>query len=82
MDISDYLEVLSTEDRILHFKVKGFWTDEVVAQLGTQTLALLKEAVDSMGGKRFLALSDTTEFKPPSLEVKEIIKRIFHIYKL
>ena len=73
MNTSDYFEVVSTDNRVFHLRLKGFWTDKVVLQIGTEFLALFKEAVDSMGGEKFLVLADTSQFKPPSLSAKEVI---------
>ena len=71
MDTSDYFEVVSTQDRVFHFRLKGFWTAEVAAQAGVQFLTIFNEVVESMGGKKFLILADNTDFKSPSKEVKE-----------
>ncbi len=66
MSITDYFEVVSTEDRVFHFRLKGLWSEEVAEQIETQFVALFKKAVDSMGGQGFIALADTTMFKAPS----------------
>lgn len=73
MKITDYFEVVSTSDRVFHFRMKGFWTDALVAQISTQFLRQFNEAVDSMRGRRFLALADLTGLKPPSEKTKESI---------
>lgn len=76
MNASDYFEIVSTEDSVFHFRVMGFWTDEVVAQIGTEFLKRIEGGVDSMEGKKFLLLVDTTEFKPPSQKVKEVMTQV------
>jgi hypothetical protein len=76
MEASDYFEIVSTEDRVFHFRVMGFWTDEVLAQIGTQFLDRIEQGVDSMGGEKFLLLVDTTEFKPPSQKVREVMTKV------
>jgi hypothetical protein len=76
MESSDYFEIVSTEDRVFHFRVIGFWTDEVLAQIGAQFLDLIERGVDSMGRERFLLLVDTTEFRPPSEKVREVMTRV------
>ena len=76
MEISDYFEIVSAEDSVFHFRVMGFWTDEVVAQIGTQFLERIEQGVDGMEGKKFLLFVDTTEFKPPSQKVKEVMTQV------
>lgn len=73
MDIAEYFEVVSTNDRVFHFRLKGFWTDKVAEQIGERFLSLFKNAVDSMDGEKFLALADTSEFKPPYSKAKAAI---------
>ncbi|MEI7646148.1 MAG: hypothetical protein WCJ55_17910 [Chloroflexales bacterium] len=73
MKITEYFEVVSTNDRVVHVRLKGFWTDALVAQISTQFLKQFNEAVDRMRGGRFLALADLTELKPPSEKTKESI---------
>jgi hypothetical protein len=70
MNITDYFEVVSTEDRVLHFRLKGFWSEGVMEQMETQFIALFKNTVDSMGRQGFLVLADTTAFKVPSAGAK------------
>ncbi len=73
MAIADYFFVVSTKDSVFHFQLKGLWTEDVVVQISTQMLALFKQAVDSMGGRRFLVLADLREFLPPAQQAKEIV---------
>jgi hypothetical protein len=76
MEASDYFEIVSAEDSVFHFRVKGFWTDEVLAHIGTQFLDRIEQGVDSMEGEKFLLLVDTTEFKPPSQKVREVMTHV------
>ena len=73
MGITDYFSVISTRDNVFHFQLKGLWTEDVVVEIRTQMLALFKQAVDRMGGSRFLALADLSEFLPPAQQAKEIV---------
>lgn len=73
MKVTDYFEVVSTKDRVFHLRLKGLWTDEVVAQITTPFLKRFKEVVDMMQGRQFLVLADTTEFRPPSQKTKAAI---------
>ncbi|MEI8306008.1 MAG: hypothetical protein WCF99_02970 [Chloroflexales bacterium] len=81
MKITDYFEVVSTNDRVVYVRLKGFWTDALVAQISTQFLKQFNEAVDSMRGKRFLTLADLTELKPPSEKTKESIAQAMRYAK-
>jgi len=73
MGIADYFFVVSTKDSVFHFQLKGLWTEDVAVQIRTQMLALFKQAVDRMGGSRFLVLADLSEFLPPAQQAKESI---------
>ena len=76
MESSDYYEIVSAEEGVFHFRVKGFWSDEVLAQIGAQFLDQIEGGIDSMGGERFLLLVDTTEFKPPSQKVRDVMTQV------
>ena len=73
MSIASYFSVVSTRDRVFHFQLKGLWTEVVVVQISTQMLALFKQAVDSMEGRRFLVLADLRAFLPPAQQAKEVV---------
>jgi len=57
-DVSDYFEVVSIEENVLHIELKGFWSDEVIEQFGPTIQAGFRKAVVSLKGKRFILLAD------------------------
>lgn len=71
MNYADYFEVVSTNDRVFHFRLKGFWSDEVMVELEKPFLTQFFQSVDSMSGQSFVTLADTTVFKTPSHKAKE-----------
>lgn len=74
MQLSDFFQVKSTQNQILHFKLKGFWNDQFVNELGDQFVNEWKRTVDSMGGK-FIALADAAEFKPYTTSAKNLVSK-------
>lgn len=87
MDISAYFQMLSTDDRVLYFQLKDFWSDEAVPQFDTQFIALFNEAVDSMKGQAFFTFADLTELRSLSKSgeaaIAEVVKyaRAHGLYK-
>jgi hypothetical protein len=73
MDISDYFVVVSTNDGVVHFQLKGFWSEKVAAEIGQEFVKQFKEAIDKMRGQKYFALVDVTEFKTPSPEANELL---------
>ena len=69
MNMSDHFEVISTADQVFHFRLKGFMSSEVTAQIETDFVALFRENVDSVGegGRAFYLLVDMSKLKtlPP-----------------
>lgn len=73
MDITNYFEVVSTEDRVFHFKIKNFWDDNFVKNGGPVFWDSFVKGVDSFGKKKFVVLADMSAFKAPSEETKKYI---------
>ncbi len=73
MHISDYFQVVSTTNRILHFELKSFWDKKFTTELGDVFFEDFKRAVDSFNKEKFVALADLSEFGAPSNEAKEYI---------
>ena len=57
-DVSDYYRIISVEDNVIHAELMGFWSDEVIEQFGSEIQTMFREAVVSLGGKRFILLAD------------------------
>ena len=73
MRISEYFEVVSAKDQVLHFELKNFWDKKFTTELGDVFFEEFKKAVDSFDKKKFVALADLSEFGVPSSEAKEYI---------
>jgi hypothetical protein len=58
---SDYFEVISIEDNIIHAKLSGSWSDRVMEQFSEEIQTRFTEAVLSLKGKRFILLADWSE---------------------
>jgi hypothetical protein len=57
-DVSDYYRIVSVEDNAIYAELKGFWSDEVIAQFGPEIQTMFREAVMSLEGKRFILVAD------------------------
>ena len=75
MDISKYFRIVSAEDNVVHVEHRGNWTDEVIEQMGDEFFRLWKEAVDSMGEERFIALADVSNFESVSPKLEQYLTR-------
>lgn len=73
MNISNYFEVVSTDNQIFHFKIKNFWDDNFIKNGGPIFWNSFVQGVDSFGKKKFIVLADLSEFKAPSEETKNYI---------
>jgi hypothetical protein len=60
-DVSDYFRVASIEDNVIRIELKGFWSDQVIERFGAEIQSAFKEAVVSLGGKRFILVADWAE---------------------
>jgi hypothetical protein len=60
-DVSDYFRVASIEDNVIRIELKGFWSDQVIERFGAGIQSAFKEAVVSLGGKRFILVADWSE---------------------
>ena len=58
VDISDYFELVSIEDNVINIELKGFWSDRVIEEYGSEIQEAFKEAITSLGGKRFILVAD------------------------
>lgn len=73
MQISEYFEVVSTNNRVLHFELKNFWDKKFTKELGATFFEEFKKAVDSFNNEKFVALADLSAFGVPSSDAKEFI---------
>lgn len=76
MDINDYIEIISTSNKVLHFKVKGFWSNKLISCCEDKIFQVWKKAVDSFGGQKFISLPDLTEFKPSQEKGTELVAKL------
>ncbi len=72
----DYFQIKSTENRILYFEVKGFWSDIIVEKLSNEIFNSWKKAVDSYQGKKFISIPDMTNFKVARDKGKALIAKM------
>jgi hypothetical protein len=75
MDVSEYFRIVSAEDNVIHFEHRGNWTDQVIEQMGDEFFRQWKEAVDSMGGERFIVLGDISNFTAVGPKLQEYLTR-------
>ena len=72
MNIADYIKIISTSNKVLHFKAKGFWSNELIGQHESAIFNVWKNAVDSFKGQKFISLPDLSEFKPANKRAKNL----------
>ena len=75
MEISRYFRIVSAENNVVHVEHRGSWTDEVIEQMGDEFFRLWKNAIDSMGGERFIVLADVSDFQAVSPKLQEYLTR-------
>lgn len=73
MDYSNYYQFVSVNKPILHLKLSGFWTDEIINEIGDEFKRKFNSSVDSMGGKKFVVISDSSTFKPNTNKVQDMV---------
>ncbi len=79
--ISDYYNIVSIEDRVIHDEMKGFWSDQVIDQIGPEFLKLWEDAVTSLGGKPFITLTDWSACPVMTDKAKEYLAKAMTILK-
>lgn len=75
MDISKYFRIVSAENSVVHVEHRGSWSDKVIEQMGDEFFRLWKDAVDSIGGERFIVLADLTDFRALGPKLQEYLTR-------
>lgn len=73
MDISNYFEIVSTNNQIFHFKLKNFWDEKFIQKGGPVFWENFVNGVDSFGKERFVVLADLSGFKAPTEETRSYI---------
>ena len=62
MDATKYFRIISVTKGVMHFEMMGFWSDEVVDQIGGAFLSRLKEAIaEASSAGKFIVLADFTD---------------------
>ena len=57
-DVSNYFRVASIEGNVITIELMGFWSDQVIEEFGPEIQRGFKEAIKSVGGKRFILVAD------------------------
>jgi uncharacterized protein (DUF433 family) len=73
--VEQYFRIISTQSRILHVELIGFWNDDIVHKLGESMVEKWKLAVDQFYGENFFILVDMSLFKGSSFKAKKYIKQ-------
>ena len=73
MEIDDYFKIISIKDHVLHLEIKGFWSDDVIDEVGPEFLRLYREAVDSFKNSKFVMINDSTDFKTPTEKARQYL---------
>ncbi len=75
MQLSDHFEVISTRDQVFHFRLKGFFSDAITAQIETDFVAIFRKNVDSVGAgmQAFYLLVDMSELKTLPAKAKTMV---------
>jgi hypothetical protein len=58
VNIADYYQVVSIQENVIHVEIKGFWSDNIIDEIGPEFVKIYENAVKSLGGKRFITLAD------------------------
>lgn len=73
---NDYFNIISTDNKILFFELKGFWSDVAVEQFEDEAFGYWQDAVKSFGGEAFVAMPDLSHFKVARANGKALVARM------
>ena len=74
-----FFEFVSTKNRIIHFRLKGFWNSSIAEEPSIEFINELTEAVNKMNGKPFITLVDVSTFVPTPAPVQKMMKEAMAI---
>lgn len=74
MNISDYYEVISTNDHVVHVKYHGFWPDHDADDIPAEAMKLWHGAVNRQNRQKFLAIVDFSEMPVLSDSTKKFMR--------
>ncbi len=60
-DVTNYFEIISIKDNLIHAKLKGAWSDRVMNQFSEEIQTRFEQAVLSLKGRRFILLADWSD---------------------
>ncbi|MCP4896878.1 MAG: hypothetical protein GY906_07870 [bacterium] len=81
IDISDYYNIVSIDDHVIHDELKGFWSDQIIDEIGPEFLKLWEDAVKSFNGRPFITLTDWSDCSVMTDKAKEYLAKAMTIFK-
>ncbi len=76
MDATKYFRIISSTKGLMHFEMMGFWSDEVVDQIGGAFLSRLKEAItEASSPGKFIVLADFTDLAVLSQKARVVLSQ-------
>jgi hypothetical protein len=81
LDISDYYRIITIKEMYIHDEIRGFWSDQVVDQVGPEFLRIWKAATESFDGRGFITLTDWSTCPVLTEEAKKYLVEAMVILK-
>jgi hypothetical protein len=80
-DVSNYFRVTSVEDNVVNIELKGFWSNQVIEEFGPEIQRRFREAITSLGGKRFVLVADWVESPVFGAKAQEHLAQSMTLFK-
>jgi hypothetical protein len=73
VDLSKYFRIVSSDDRVLHIEISGFWSDEVIDEVGDIFFSRFTDAVDEISSEGpFILLVDLSHMAVMTPQAKDL----------
>ncbi|MBN1887792.1 MAG: hypothetical protein JW850_07365 [Thermoflexales bacterium] len=80
-DVSNYFEIISITDNVIHAQLRGSWSDRVMSQCSEEIQTRFEQAVLSLEGKKFILLADWSDSKILGPKAETHLARSMVIFK-
>ena len=74
-----FFEFVSAENRVIHFKLKGFWNSSITEEASKSFISELIASIEKMNGMPFITLVDVSTFVPTPAPVQKMMKEAMAI---
>jgi hypothetical protein len=76
MGFTQYFEIISIENRVIHVEIRGFWSDSSIDDMAADAMAQFVKAVDELSRHgSFLILADMRELAVLTTKARDYLAR-------